>query len=169
MNRQTPGISPSIVERDEQLYTYIRGSVRMDGFAAIADRLPELIGWLAGNGTPLAGAPFFRYDALDMDAESVVEAGVPVAGAPEPEGDIRIGVLPAGRYVTVTHLGHPDRLFDVVADLREWAAREGLEWDMTEVGGVEHWACRLESYLTDPRVEPDPAKWEVELAFRLAD
>lgn len=169
MNRQTPGISPSIVTRGEQPYAYIRGSVRMDEFSVLADRLPELIGWLAGRGTPFAGAPFFRYDALDMDAESVVEAGVPVTEAPEPEGDIGVGVLPAGRYVTVTHLGHPDRLFDVVTELREWARREGLEWDMSEVNGVEHWACRLESYLTDPRVEPDPSKWEVELAFRLAD
>ncbi|TXS56407.1 GyrI-like domain-containing protein [Streptomyces sp. t39] len=169
MNRQTPGISPSIVTRDEQVYAYIRGSVRMEQFAVIADRLPELIGWLAGRGTPLAGAPFFRYDALDMDGESVVEAGAPVAEAPEPEGDVAVGVLPAGRYVTVTHTGHPDRLLGIEAELREWARDEGLEWDMTEVDGVERWACRLESYLTDPRVEPDPAKWEVELAFRLAD
>ncbi|WP_260848617.1 hypothetical protein [Streptomyces sp. SLBN-118] len=29
---------------------------------------------------------------------------------------------------------------------------------MTVVDGAERWACRLESYLTDPRVEPDPSK-----------
>ncbi|MFD0430088.1 hypothetical protein ACFQ60_28755 [Streptomyces zhihengii] len=55
MNRQTPGISPSIVTRDEQVYAYIRGSVRMDEFAVLADRLPELVGWLAGRGTPSPG------------------------------------------------------------------------------------------------------------------
>jgi len=27
----------------------------------------------------------------------------------------------------------------------------------------------VENYLTDPTKEPDPAKWETELAFKLAD
>jgi effector-binding domain-containing protein len=169
MSQQTPEISPAIVERGEQLYAYIRGSVRMDDFAVIADRLPELFGWLDARGAGFAGAPFFRFNTVAMDAESVVEAGMPVTSMPEPEGDIGMALLPAGRYATVHHHGHPDQLFDIVTALRAWAAREGLAWDMTEVDGVEHWACRLESYLTDPRVEPDPSKWEIELAFRLAD
>ncbi|MCX4818686.1 GyrI-like domain-containing protein [Streptomyces sp. NBC_01142] len=161
-------IRPAVVERGEQLYAFVRGSVRMDAFGVIGDRLPELIGWLTGHGAELAGAPFFRFNTIDMEGESVVEAGVPVVSAPEPEGDIGVAVLPAGRYATVTHVGHPDQLFGVITELRHWAEREGLEWDMTEVGGVEHWACRIESYRTDPRVEPDPSKWEIELAFRLA-
>ncbi|MFC4606431.1 GyrI-like domain-containing protein [Streptomyces maoxianensis] len=164
-----PEIQPTIVERGEQLYAFIRGSVRMDAFAAIADRLPELIDWLTGRGAEFAGPPFFRFNSIDMDAESEVEAGIPVVSMPEPEGDIGIAVLPAGRYVTVTHVGHPDQLFGVIQAVREWAEREGMEWDMTVVDGVERWAGRLESYLTDPRVEPDMSKWEVELAFRLAD
>ncbi|NUK65363.1 GyrI-like domain-containing protein [Streptomyces lunaelactis] len=169
MRKQMPEIQPAIVERDEQLYAFVRGSVRMDAFGVIGDRLPEVIGWLAGHGVELAGAPFFRFNAIDMDAESEVEAGVPVLSAPEPEGDIGIALLPRGRYVTVTHVGHPDGLFGVITELRQWAEREGLEGDMTVVDGVERWACRLESYLTDPRVEPDMNKWEIELAFRLAD
>ncbi|MFI1398764.1 GyrI-like domain-containing protein [Streptomyces sp. NPDC020681] len=162
-------LKPAIVQRAEQPYAFIRGSVRMDAFALIADRLGELIGWVAGQGVEFAGAPFFRFNSIDMEGESEVEAGLPVASVPEPEGDIRVAVLPAGRYVTVTHLGHPDQLFGVITSLREWAAREGLTWDMTEVDGAERWACRLESYLTDPREEPDMNKWEIELAFRLAD
>jgi len=162
-------IRPAVVEREEQLYAFIRGSVRMDAFAPIADRLPELIGWLAGRGNALAGAPFFRFNTIDMEGESVVEAGAPVASTLEPEGDIGVAVLPAGRYVTVSHVGHPDQLFGVITELRQWAEREGLQWDMTVVDGVEHWACRTESYKTDPRVEPDMSKWEIELAFRLAD
>ncbi|GGT13084.1 DNA gyrase inhibitor [Streptomyces kurssanovii] len=158
-----------VVEREEQLYAYVRGSVRMDAFALIADRLPELINWLAGNGAEFAGAPFFRFNTIDMEGESVVEAGMPVASAPEPEGDIGLAVLPPGRYATVTHVGHPDRLAGVVTAMHEWAGREGLEWDMTVVDGAEHWTCRTETYKTDPRVEPDMSKWEIELAFRLAD
>ncbi|WSY72323.1 GyrI-like domain-containing protein [Streptomyces sp. NBC_00885] len=104
-----------------------------------------------------------------MEGESEVEAGIPVVSMPEPDGDIGVAVLPRGRYVTVTHAGHPDQLFGVITAVREWAEREGLEWDMTVVDGAERRACRLESCLTDPRVEPDPSKWEIELAFRLAD
>ncbi|MEV6394244.1 GyrI-like domain-containing protein [Streptomyces sp. NPDC051907] len=164
-----PEIQPAVVRREEQLYAFIRGSVRMDSFEAIADRLPELVGWLADHEVAFADAPFFRFNTVDMQGESVVEAGVPVVSAPEPEGDIGIAMLPAGRYATHTHVGHPDQLFGVITELRAWAEREGLEWDMTYVDGVEHWACRLESYKTDPRQEPDMSKWEIELAFRLAD
>lgn len=52
-----PEIQPTIVDRGEQLYAFIRGSVRMDDFAVIADRLPELYGWLTTRGAELAGAP----------------------------------------------------------------------------------------------------------------
>jgi hypothetical protein len=37
-------------------------------------------------------------------------------------------------------------------------------------GEVYGWlASKGENYLTDPTKEPDPAKWETELAFKLAD
>ncbi|SDM73315.1 GyrI-like domain-containing protein [Streptomyces wuyuanensis] len=161
---------PTAVERPEQTYVAVRRSVRMDGFAVIADRLPEIFAWLASHGAVPAGPPFFRFHTVDMDGESDVEAGVPVDSAPAPEGDIAVGTLPAGRYGTLTHHGHPDKLFDAITRLRAWAAEQGLEWEMTAgPGGVEHWGCRVESYLTDPRVEPDMDRWETELAFRLAD
>ncbi|MER7814482.1 hypothetical protein [Streptomyces sp. NPDC096153] len=35
--------------------------------------------------------------------------------------------------------------------------------------GAEHRGCRIESYLPDPRVEPDMEKWEAAPVFRLAD
>jgi effector-binding domain-containing protein len=98
-----------------------------------------------------------------------IEAGVPVAAHVAPEGDIRSGVLPAGRYVTVTHVGHPDELAGVTGDVLDWAARQGLAWDVTQTADGQRWGCRLEVYNTDPRVEPDMAKWETELWFRLAD
>ncbi|MEU3302698.1 MULTISPECIES: GyrI-like domain-containing protein [unclassified Streptomyces] len=161
---------PTVEQRPEQTYVAVRRSVRMDAFGVIADRLPEIFGWLASHGTTPAGPPFFRFYTVDMQGESEVEAGVPVDSPPAPEGDIVIGTLPAGRYARLTHAGHPDRLFGAITRLREWAAEQGLEWDLiTDPDGVERWGCRVESYLTDPRVEPDMNKWETELAFRLAD
>lgn len=45
----------------------------------------------------------------------------------------------------------------------------GIRWDRTTTGDSEHWGCRLETYLTDPAMEPDMNAWVTELAFRLAD
>jgi hypothetical protein len=165
----------TVVRRDEQPYVGILRSVRPDGFAEVAHQVPVVIGRALGQGFELAGPPFFRYVGIDMAAESEVEVGVPVAATPRPsappspEGGVRHGVLPSGHYATVLHLGSPAGLLDATRRLLAWAAGEGLEWDMSVVDGVERWGCRMESYRTDPRVEPDTAKWETELAFRLAD
>ncbi len=160
---------PTIVERAEQPYMAISGRVTMRTFNEIADRLPGLFGWLRSRGVQPAGAPFFKYNVIDMDRQLEVEAGVPVA-APVNGGDqILSGVLPAGRYATVTHIGHPGQLVDVTAALLAWAAEQGLRWDMSETVDGERWGCRLELLKTNPAEEPDPDKWETELAFRLAD
>jgi effector-binding domain-containing protein len=158
----------SIVERPDQPYVGIQRSITMTTFPEIADRLPELFGWLARRGIAPAGAPFFRYHLIDMARELRVEAGVPLATAIEGEGEIVPGVLPAGRYVRTTHHGHPQELLGVTADLLAWAERQGLRFDKHDTEQGEVWGCRLEFYLTDPAVEPDMNNWEHELAFRLA-
>jgi effector-binding domain-containing protein len=159
---------PRIVERPDQPYVAISGQVTMQTVATIADRLPEVFVWLAEHDLEPAGAPFFRYNLVDMRRQLEVEVGVPVAAAVEGDGEVHAGVLPAGRYATVTHVGHPDELADVTAALLDWAAQQGLRWDMSETAHGQRWGCRLEVYHTDPADEPDMRKWETELAFRLA-
>ncbi|MEE1941665.1 GyrI-like domain-containing protein [Streptomyces sp. TRM 70361] len=165
---------PAVEERAGRPYVGVRRTVTMDTFAVAGDRLPEIIGWLAERGAAPEGPPFFRYRVIGMAGELEVEAGVPVA-APQPVGggdgigaELFNGTLPAGRYAVLTHRGHPGELTGATAGLLDWAARRGLEWDMAETAAGQRWGCRLESYLTDPRVEPDMSRWEVELAFRLA-
>ena len=75
------------------------------------------------------------------------------------------GVLPAGRYATVVHTGHPDTLVTATRDLLDWADQRGLDWD----NDGRTWGCRLEEYLSDPAEVPDMGKWETRLAFRLRD
>jgi effector-binding domain-containing protein len=79
------------------------------------------------------------------------------------------GVLPAGRYATVTHTGHPSELVKVTGALLDWAAEQGLTWDVSPSKDGDRWGARLEFYLTDPAEEPDMSKWQTQLAFRLAD
>jgi effector-binding domain-containing protein len=160
--------TPRVTDRPEQPYVAIRGLVTMHTFPEIADRLPEVFAWLGARGLEPAGAPFFKYNVIDMERELEVEAGVPVDAPVAGDGDVLAGILPAGRYATVTHTGHPAELVDATAALLAWADREGLAWDVVDSDRGQRWGCRLEVLNTDPSVEPDMHKWETDLVFRLA-
>ena len=161
--------APEIMTRADQPYVAISARVTMAELSGLGERLGEVFGWLGARGLAPAGAPFFKYNVIDMMRELEVEAGVPVAAAVDGDDHVLSGVLPAGRYATVTHVGHPSELMEVTRALLDWAARQGLRWDMSPAGGGERWGCRLEIYLTDPGQEPDMSKWQTQLAFRLAD
>lgn len=94
---------------------------------------------------------------------------MPITAALDGAGDIVRGVLPPGRYATLTYVGHPAGLADATTALLDWAAGQDLKWDMTPGDSGERWGSRLEIYLTDPSQEPDMNKWATQLAFRLAD
>jgi effector-binding domain-containing protein len=104
-----------------------------------------------------------------MARELEMETGVPIATAVDGDDDVVAGVLPAGRYATVTHTGHPSELVGVTGALLDWAAEQGLTWDMSPSEDGERWGARLEFYLTDPAEEPVMSTWQTQLAFRLAD
>jgi effector-binding domain-containing protein len=159
---------PEVTERPEQPYVAVKAQVTMQTIGTIADRIPEVFGWLGARGIAPAGAPFLKYDVIDMARQLEIEAGVPVAAPVDGDDTVFSAVLPGGRYATLVHVGHPSGLVDATARLRAWASEQGLAFDMSERDGAEHWACRLEMYLTDPRQEPDMDKWETHLAFKLA-
>lgn len=163
-------LEPVIGERGEQPYVAVRGVVTMETFGEIADRLPGVFDWLAQRGIEPAGPPFFRYNLVDMERQLEVEAGVPVAAGMIGGSDgVFAGSLPSGRYISVTHVGHPDQLVDVTAELIRWVAERGLAWDMLQTDEGQVWGCRLEVLKTNPAEVPDPNDWETELVFRLAD
>jgi effector-binding domain-containing protein len=161
--------TPEIETRTEQPYVAVRARVTMDGIAAFAVRTSEVFDWLGARGLKPAGPPFFRYNVIDMARELEMETGVPIATAVDGDDDVVAGVLPAGRYATVTHTGHPSELVGVTGALLDWAAEQGLTWDMSPSEDGERWGARLEFYLTDPAEEPDMSTWQTQLAFRLAD
>jgi effector-binding domain-containing protein len=160
---------PEITQRSEQPYAGITAWVTMATLGSVADRIPEIFGWLGGRGIAPAGPPFFRYHVIDMARQIQVEVGVPVMSPVEDDGDIRAGTLPAGRYAVMTHTGAPDTLMAATAELLAWAEACGLAWDVSQTDAGERWGCRLESYLTNPAEQPDTSQWQTELAFRLAD
>jgi hypothetical protein len=159
---------PTVAERAPQPYVSIPRTVTMATIASAADEIPGLIGWLAARRVAPAGPPFLRYNVIDMERELELEAGVPVAVPVPGQGRVRAGVLPGGRYATATHVGPYDQLVPAVRDLLQWADRQGLTWDKQDSPAGERWGCRLEIYPVSPAEQPDPAKWETVLAFRLA-
>lgn len=163
--------APEVVTRAEQPYMAIRGHVSMAEIGPFAGRTGEVFAWLGARGLAPTGPPFLKYNVIDMARLLEIETGVPVAAPVDSGGDGELvaGVLPAGRYATVTHVGHPSELLGVTKALRDWAAEQGLTWDMSLDVDGERWASRLEILLTDPRQEPDMSKWVTQLAFRLAD
>jgi DNA gyrase inhibitor GyrI len=98
-----------------------------------------------------------------------VEAGVPVAAPLDGEGDVAAGTLPAGRFATVTHHGHPDELIGATAALLAWADEQGLVWDHHDSPDGTVWACRVEAFQTNPMEQPDMSQWDTDLVFKLAD
>jgi effector-binding domain-containing protein len=130
---------PLVVTRSGQPTVGITGTVTMRTIPEIADRIPEVFGWLAARGIEPAGAPFLRYHVIDMSRGLVIEAGVPVAAPVDGDGDVHPGVLPGGRYATVVHIGHPAELTGVTALLLDWAAAQGLSWDLTDTDAGERW------------------------------
>jgi effector-binding domain-containing protein len=162
-------VAPEITQRAAQPYAGISVWVPMAALGSLADRIPEIFGWLGARGIAPARPPFFRYHVIDMSRQLLVEAGVPVASAIDDEGDIKGGTLPSGRFAVMTHTGAPETLVAATAALLDWAEAQGLAWDMAPTDEGEKWGCRVEFYLTDPAEQPDMAKWQTQLAFRLAD
>lgn len=162
-------IAAEVTRRTAQPYVSIGAQVTMATVSTVADRIPEVFGWLGARGIASAGPPFLRYNVIDMERRLEIEAGVPVASAVEGDGHVQAGTLPAGRFATLLHVGAPPTLQAATAALLDWAAQRRLAWDMTETEAGEKWGCRLEIYLTDPAEQPDVSMWQTQLAFRLAD
>lgn len=160
---------PQIQARAAQPYAGLPATVTMDTISTAVDSgFPELFGWLGSNGVAPAGPPFIRFLVIDMAGELQIELGVPVSAAVAGSGRIQPGVLPAGRYAVLRHTGPYDGLVASHAALQQWAAEHGVQFDTHDTARGSAWGGRVEHYLTDPSQEPDPAKWETDVAYLTA-
>ena len=97
-----------------------------------------------------------------------IEMGVPVAMAAAGDERVKAAVLPAGRYAVLIYTGVMNGI-EANAALLDWGAKQGLVWDRCELESGDAFASRYESFLTDPKDDPDPAQWDTEVAIRIAD
>lgn len=162
--------APTIIERGEQPYLGIRDDVTMDNMhLRVPPLFQELFGHIRERGIAPAGPELIRYHVIDMDRRMTIEVGVPVADDVAGGDRVRRSTVPAGRYVTVSHVGHPRELVGVTGGLLDWAEEQGLTWDMRRDGSDELWGSRVEFTVTGMPEQPDMSKWETQLVFRLAD
>ncbi len=160
---------PKLEERTEQPYVAVRAQAIMQTLdSVIPQGIGEVFAWLSKQGVAPAGAPFVRYLVINMEAMLDIEVGVPVASALPGDGRVSAGVLPAGRYTSLIYTGI-DNGIEANAALLDWGTKKGLLWDTWDTANGDGFGARLESFLTNPDEQPDRAKWETEVAIRLAD
>ncbi|MFL6099337.1 MAG: GyrI-like domain-containing protein [Actinomycetales bacterium] len=159
---------PRIVELTDQPYAAIRAQVTRSRIPEVVDRMREIVDHLTERGIKPAGAPFLKYDVLGPGQALEMEAGVPVSDVSEGADAVAFSILRGGRFATVTHHGHYDRLKDTTQRLLEWGEHNRVRWDMDERDGAQAWGARLEIYTTNPLETPDPKDWVTDLLFRLA-
>jgi effector-binding domain-containing protein len=164
---------PKLENRSDQHYVAIRTQVTMQelGTGVIPQLHSEVFAWLGKQGVAPSGAPFMRYLVINMMEKLDIELGWPVARALSGTDRMDAGVLPAGRYASLVYIGpyEGDGLIKANAALLDWGAEQGIVWDRWQDEHGDGFGARLESSLKDPGNEPDPAKWETEVAIRLAD
>jgi hypothetical protein len=156
---------PSVATRPERVTAGIRTVTPFRGMLAARDRLmAELYQRLDRMGADY-GPLFLRLHVVDMAGDMDLEVGAltdkPIVG----DDRVRPGVLPAGRYATLTYVNHARRANGLLID---WVRAQGLPFDVVTGPAGDEFACRYEMYLTDPRTERMKTKWRVELAIRLA-
>jgi effector-binding domain-containing protein len=143
-----------IRELDPQVVAIKRASTTASELGAVIDKtFPALFGELASRGVTPAGPPFVRY--LKTGEEMDVELGVPIAADTTPA--VKSTVLPGGPTAVYVYVGPYDGLCAAWGQFRDWVSRQGREQD------GPFW----ESYVTDPRSEPDPSQRLTELYMPL--
>lgn len=160
---------PKIIERRSRPYVAIRRIVRIPFGAVASKALADLRRWTRKRGIEEVDAPFFKYNVIDMPTALEIEFGAPTAAEEAGDDTVVSGVLPAGRYASLTHTGPYTGLMRANGALLDWIAAAGLKLDMHGSPAGDVFGCRLEISPTDPKVEKDRSRWVTELAFKLAD
>ncbi|MEU4834330.1 GyrI-like domain-containing protein [Streptosporangium sp. NPDC023615] len=156
---------PSVSVRPDLHCAGIRVVTPFRGMFAVRDRLMEELYDRLGERGVGHGHTFFRLHVVDMAGPMDVEVGVVTDEPVEGDGRITPGVLPAGRYATLTYVNHGRRANRA---LIEWVRERDLRFDCVEDPAGDRFGCRYETYLTDPRSERRKTLWRVELAVRLS-
>lgn len=161
---------PVVGMRAERPYVSIPIEVTLKEWEKVDALVEELFTWLGKKGVQPNGAPFFRYLVIgDAKCKFQLEIGVPIVSPMFGDDRVITGTIPAGKYATLVHIGHPDSISSSFKVLEEWAKDHDIEWDIQMKGDKEVWGGRFEYYLTDPVIEPDLEKWSIEIGYKIKE
>lgn len=161
---------PKIEQREEQPYMSIRTLATIPDLPTVMPQLhDEVYAWLKEQGIAPAGDPFIRYRVINMAEKMDIELAVPIASKTAGNGRIIGDVLPAGRYGSIYYTGDYSGLMAANGVLVDWAKDNNIEWDAWDEPGGHAFHSRIEVYVKDPGNETDPAKYETEVAIKVAD
>lgn len=148
---------PEILEVESQPTAVMAGVVPVEELAPFYDRTFSTIpGVLESQGVSVTGPAFGRYNAPPGQVFDL-EAGFPVSGEVQTEGDVRSSTLPGGRIARLVHVGSFDGLGESWGRLAAWIGERGFT-----PSGV-FW----EVYVTEPSPDMDPADLRTELNWLL--
>jgi len=158
---------PKIEKRSKQIYMGIRFIAPFKGMSKEIGKNADLLNrWVDENKVKTVGAPFLRYHVIDMHGFMDLSFCVPVRKALPDDGDIKVDVMPAGRYASLIYSGGG---ISGNRALIEWVRAQGLDFDRWDTDGGDNFRGRYETFLTDPKIEPRKSKWQIEVAIKLAD
>lgn len=158
---------PEIVEWGAKSYVAVRLPVVIPFGQEVDPAFEELFEAFAQAGVEPDGVEFIKFNVVDMPRLEI-EVGMTTDALVPLSGRLVNGVLPAGRYVSMTYTGPYDGLYDATAMLVGWAKEKGLQWDARSTENGDVFASRLEVHDNNPSIEPDPAKLVTTLLFKLA-
>ncbi|MEO8404461.1 MAG: GyrI-like domain-containing protein [Chitinophagaceae bacterium] len=158
--------SPKIQHRSKQPYAAIRTDVVMENISTeLPPLIPKVKTWLEKNKIKPVGGPFFQYLTYDNTTRKLhVSVGFPVEKEVPGDEKITIDAFPEGDYAVEKYTGDYKNLNKAHRELESWATKNGYDAGHQTKNGVD-WGSRTEFYLNDPQDEPNPEKWETEIAF----
>ena len=158
---------PKIDTRSKQVYMGIRTITPFKGMSKVIGRLSdEMNAWVTRHQVKPVGPPFLRYHVIYMRGFMDIEFGFPVRKDLADDGEVKVGVLPEGRYASLVYSGGG---VSGNRALIEWVRAQGLDFDRWDTEQGDNFRGRYETYLTDPSVEPRKSKWKIEVAIKLAN
>ena len=158
---------PKLEQRPAQPYAAIRTAVPIPFGKYLPSLWDEVFGWLKNQGVTPSGPAIIRYLTTDMSKKLDLDVGFTIDPAIPGDERVRVEALPAGRYATLLYTGpyKGQGIYKATVALLEWAKENNIAWNVSQKDGVEWWQGRTEFYMTDPDFEPDPKKYQTELAF----
>lgn len=144
----------SIVETP---FVFMQRQVSPDTISeALGQMFPPVFQHATAKGIGFAGPPTARYVSFGPGLITI-EAGMPIVGPADGEGEIQVGSLAGGNVATTVHKGPYDTLGQAHEAIQKWITEND-----EEAGGAP-W----EVYLTDPGEVPDPEHWLTEVNWPL--